>query len=190
MAQPDWVVALMPPGYANRLAEIQRLTAELRAMDRFASLLLETGPSLEATTREAFAAMRFEVETAAGGHISVKLDQRRRLLVHAAETAGTLAKKDPALERAFQLITQVAGKDDRVVILAAGDTSAPPADRPTPVTPEALELLERLGVNVVATPTLFALWSVSLQDQGRARTYLERLHGQNGGLAPTPTSRA
>jgi hypothetical protein len=187
---PDWVVSLMPAGYENRLAEIQRLAAELRTMDRFGALLLDVGSPLESAVRDLFAAMKFEVDAAAAPgscQLGVKLDAKRRLLVHVAETRGTIAKQDPALERVFQMLTRMAGSTDRVILVAAGDTSLPPAERPDPVAQEAIDLLERLGVNVASSSTLFTLWSMSLQDVQRARSYVDKMHAQNGGLCPAPT---
>jgi len=187
---PAWVVKLMPPGYENRLAEIQRLVAELRAMDRFSSLLLDTGPGLEAAVRDLFAGMKFDLDavpTAATSQVPVKLDTKRRLLLCVADTGGTLEKKDPALEHAFKLLTQVARPEDRVGLVVQGDTTLPPGERPDPVAPDALALLERLGVNVLTGAVLFALWSLSLHDQVRARAAVDKIHAHNGGLCPAPS---
>src|SRR5690348_16535449 len=44
---PDWAIKEMPSGYQTRLAEIERLSADIREMDRFARLLCEAGEPLE-----------------------------------------------------------------------------------------------------------------------------------------------
>jgi len=51
---------------------------------------------------------------------------------------------------------------------------------------EAVSLLKRLGANYVAGPTLFTLWSLSLQDRQRAREVFDRIHAQDGGVFVMP----
>jgi hypothetical protein len=51
---------------------------------------------------------------------------------------------------------------------------------------EAAHLLKRLGANYVAGPTLFALWSLSLQDRPRARGLFDLIHAQDGGVFAMP----
>src|SRR5262245_29721420 len=65
-ATPDWLVAEMPAGYQTRFAEVQRLSAEMHAMDRMARLLWEIGPPLHEAVRDTFASLKFEVDAAAG----------------------------------------------------------------------------------------------------------------------------
>jgi hypothetical protein len=62
----------------------------------------------------------------------------------------------------------------------------PPSERAETVGPEALNLLQRLGANVVTGPTVFALWMLSLDDRDRARKLVERLHEQDGGVFELP----
>ena len=65
---PDWVAAEMPPGYHTRLGEIERLSADLRAMDPFGRLLWAAGRPLAEAVRDAFLALKFEAEFAPAGH--------------------------------------------------------------------------------------------------------------------------
>jgi hypothetical protein len=176
----------MPAGYQTRYAEIQRLSAEMQSMDRMARLLWETGAPLAEAVREVCTGLKYEVESVAGdaSSISVKLDAKRKLLVHIGAAESALEKKSPELAAAFQLVQTVASPDDRVIIVVNTDRLAPPKSRPASVTPEAATLLGRIGVNILPAPTLFALWSMSQQDPQRARVYMERLHAQDGGTAP------
>ena len=60
---PEWVVAEMPAGYQNRVAEIQRLMSDLQEMGQFGSLLYQVGPELGESVRWVFAAMKFKADT-------------------------------------------------------------------------------------------------------------------------------
>jgi hypothetical protein len=182
---PDWMVAEMPAGYQTRFAEIQRLSAEMHSMDRMARLLWETGAPLHEAVREIFAALKCEVDALPGGMpgLAVKLDARRRLLVYVSGAESAIEKKNPELASVFHIVHEIAGGEDRAVIVTNTDRAAPPKSRPAPVSTEAATLLGRLGANVLPAATLFALWTMSMQDPQRARTYLERLHAQDGGVA-------
>jgi hypothetical protein len=68
-----------------------------------------------------------------------------------------------------------------VVLVANADAGARLSDRPDPVMPDALKVVQRMGLNVLETSTLFRLWRLSMENQGKARTLLERLHAQDGG---------
>jgi len=190
---PEWLAAEMPPGYETRLAEIQRLNDELRLMGRFGRLLWCIGDDLTKAARDGFVELGFEAELAAGpasASLTVSVDAHRRLLVHVARAAETIPKKSPELAHVFQLLHEIAGDTDRVVLLANPSPTTPPAGRPEAVTAEALDFLQRLAVNVVTGPTLFALWTMSLQDRSRVHAYVERLHGQDGGMFQAPTAGA
>ena len=182
---PDWLVAEMPPGYQTRFAEIQRLSAEMQAMDRFARLLWESGPELREAVAETFGSLKCAPEPVPGDTsvLMVKLDPRRRLLVAVAETDGVIEKKSPELARAFRLVHEIGGEDDRTLLVTSGDRAKPPNARAADVSPEALKLLTRIGVNVLPAATLFNVWSLSQMDPSRARTYLEKVHALDGGMA-------
>src|SRR5262245_51516001 len=82
-AAPAWLSEEMPPGYANRLAEIQRLSAELQEMERFGRLLWQAGDALSDAVQEAFAAMGMDAEIIPGSPVAsvrVRFDTDRRLL--------------------------------------------------------------------------------------------------------------
>jgi hypothetical protein len=185
---PEWVVAEMPPGYQTRLFELQRLSADLHAMDRIGRLLWETGDPLRDAVAAVFDALKCEVDVTPGtaGPIAVNLGESRRLLLIVSGTASPIQKANEELTQAFQAV-QFATVDDRVVFVANNDPTTPPADRPDPVLPDALDVLHRMGVNVVTTATLFRLWRLSLEDQEKARKALERLHAQDGGPFVIPS---
>ena len=116
---PDWVAAEMPPGYHNRLAEIQRLSDDLRAMDPFGRLLWGAGPGLTEAVRDAFLALKFEatpMPSAAPG-LAVKLDAGR-LLLHVAPSGAIIKKRSPELAHVFQMLQESAEDGDRVVLVA------------------------------------------------------------------------
>lgn len=183
---PDWLVSEMPAGYQTRFAEIQRLSAEMHAMDQMARLLWETGAPLQEAVRDTIASLKLEIDPVvdAGLGLAAQIDNKRRLLIHVASAESAIEKKSPELASVFKLVHEIAHADDRVVLVTNTDRSAPPKGRPSSVTQEAGDLLERLGVNVLPTTTLFGLWMISLQEPQRARAYLEKLHAQDGGPAP------
>jgi hypothetical protein len=180
----------MPPGYQNRLVEIERLSKELRSLDRFGRLLWCVGDELTETVREAFIALGFEADPTPAStlaSVTVRLDARRRLLLHVSATNSIIQKKSIELARVFELLHTVAENTDRVVLVTNGDPNVRPGDRPESIEPEALTLLRRLGANVLPGPTLFALWTLSFQDKERARGHVDQLHQQDGGLLQLPT---
>ena len=184
-SMPDWVIREMPSGYQTRLAEIERLSADIREMDRFGGLLCEIGGPLEQTVRDAFLAFRVDATPVTPGELSqliVTLEDRRRLLVHVATDESPIQKQSAALEQVFQLVHKMAGDGDRVVLIANVDRTRPPADRSEALAPDARTLLHRLGANFLPSPTLFAVWMLSLQDPLRARQCLDRLHALDGDL--------
>lgn len=180
----------MPPGYQTRLLEIQRLSADLHAMDRIGRTLWETGEPLREGVGTLLGALRCEVDASPGtaGLIAAALDDSRRLLVLVSGAASPVQKTNEELALAFQAV-QFAAAGDRVVYVVNHDPATRPADCPDPVLPDALGMLQRMGVNVATTATLFRLWRLSLEDPPKARAALERLHGQDGGLFVVPPSR-
>jgi hypothetical protein len=181
---PDWVVQEMPPGYQTRFAEIQRLSSEIHAMDRMGRLLWETGPALGEAAGDALAAMKYEVEQITAGDATalvVKLDTKRRLLVHVAEGTGLIEKKSAELAHAFTLLHELAGDHDRVVLVANGEAATPPKDRSASITADALQLLGRMGANFLESSALFKVWTTSVQDPNRAKSLIDQLHAQDGG---------
>lgn len=185
---PDWLAAELPPGYQNRLAEIQRLTEELRAIESFGRLLWHVGSSLTGAAHDAFAALGFESELTAGPIALVTLGRGRRLFVQGSTARDVIHRRSPDLADAFRIVHELAGEHDRVVLVANTRPEIRPADRPDPLEPDALTLLRRLGVNLLPGPTLFALWMLSLENRERARALVERLHGQDGGIFLLPAA--
>ena len=185
---PEWMAAEMPPGYQTRLVELQRLSADLDAMDRIGRVLWDTGEPLRDAVAALFDALKCEVDVTAGtvGPIAVKLGESRRLLLLVSGAVGPIQKTDQELAQAFQAM-QFAGQGDRVVFVINNEPATPPANRPDPVLPDALGVLQRMGVDVVTAATLFRLWRLWLEDQQKARKVLERLHAQDGGWFAIPS---
>jgi hypothetical protein len=184
-AGPDWVVAEMPPGYQNRVAEIERMLLELEEMGRFGRLLYETGPGLAEIGAQAFAALKFETELLAGGAgsptIAVRLDKEHRLLVQTSAATEPIQRKGPELAQVFQLMHETAEESDRVVLLTNVDAAKRPAERGAAFAQDALAFFVRLGAVHITAPTLFALWKYGLVDPPRARAQVERMHGHAAG---------
>jgi len=187
---PDWVVAEMPPGYQNRVREIQMLMADLEAMGRFGRLLTETGARLGEAVRDVFASLRYEtalMEDATSTAIVVELESRRRLLIHVAGDGQGIQKKSPEIARVFQMLQEVAEDTDHVVFVTNSEPHVKPADRGRSVTAEAEGFLSRLGVSHMSALTLFSLWKLSLQEPERAREQALRLHAHEGGPFELPS---
>jgi hypothetical protein len=94
----------MPPGYQNRVREIQMLVADLEAMSRFGRLLTETGARLGEAVRDVFASLRYETAITADApstDVVVGLESGRRLLVHVAGDGQVVQKKSPEIARVF-----------------------------------------------------------------------------------------
>ncbi len=179
---PDWIVTEMPPGYQTRLSEIERLSADLKAMDGIGCVLWETGEALRDAVGTLFTSLKCEVDPKPGdtGAIAVGLGGSRRLLLIVSGAVSPIQKTNEELARSFQAV-QFAGANDRVVLVVNNHPTTPPADRPDPVLPEALGVLQRMGVDVLTTVTLFRLWRLSIEDQQKARKALDNLHAQDGG---------
>jgi len=193
-ATPDWLVAEMPPGYRNRLEEIERLTKDLQAMWRFGRLLWASGPQLADAVRDVFSTLKRPVETVPVGeatYLVVQLEGQHRLLLHISASQEPIGKKSPDIAAAFQMLHELGGDHDRAVLVANPHAMMPPSTRPEAFTPEALAMLKRLGVNVLSGPGAFQLWSLALQDPERATRLLDRLHEQDGGpFVVPPVNRA
>lgn len=189
--RPDWLAAEMPPGYRNRLEELQRLSRELEELGRFGRLLCTVGRELGEAVRELFAALEFDAVATPGQHgssIMVTVDGSRRLLLHVSASDQPINRRSPDLAYVFQMLHEFAGNGDRVVLIANHSPAMRPAERRDGADAEALGLLKRLGANYLAGPTLFALWSLSLQDRARARAIVDRLHAQDGGAFVLPVA--
>ncbi len=186
---PDWVMAEMPSGYQNRVVEIRRLSAELEDMGRFGRLLWAIGPELRTSVVELFGALRLGADSVGpnGSVLAVPLESQRRLLIHVSSAETTIDKQSSELAQVFGMLHQMAGEHDRVVLVANGDRMQAPAKRTPQVSPEGLKLLQRMGVNVVAAPLLFKLWTVAGTNQEQARRLVNRLHEQDGGVFEIPT---
>ena len=130
-----------------------------------------------------FAELKCEVQATqgAGGRICVTVGPSQRLLVLVSQSPGPIHRAHEEITRAFRAV-QLADASDRVVFLAQGDTSTPPMDRSDPVLPDARDLLEKMGVEVVSTTSIFRLWRLWLEDSQKARRALQSLHAEEGRL--------
>ena len=189
LQQPEWLAAEMPPGYRNRLEELQRLSRELEELGRFGRLLWAVGPELSDVVRDMMAALELDAVAAPGPNgssIVVKLDSGRRLFLYVSPSEHAVQRRSPELAHVFQIIHEQASEGDRVVLIANHSPAVRPAERRDGLDGEAVSLLKRLGANYVAGPILFALWSLSLQDRERARAVFDRVHAQDGGVFVIP----
>src|SRR5262245_37863221 len=141
---PEWVAAEMPPGYNTRLLEIQRLSDELLAMGQFGRLLWTVGDELADAVRETFIALKFDARPTPGlpaSSLIVNIDSHRRLLLHVSPSEGLIEKKSPDIAQMFQMLHEIAGDDDRIVLVANCESARPPAERREPIEPDAMKLL-------------------------------------------------
>lgn len=157
-------------------------------MERFGGLLWQTGPELADAVHDTFGALGFDCHLTPGADTSVvvKLDPYQRLLIDVSATSDIIRKKSTEVSRVFQTLHETAENDDRVVLVTNSEREIRPAARQESVSPEALDLFRRLGVNIVTGPTVFGLWMLSLDDRDRAQLYARRLHEQDGGIFALP----
>lgn len=188
---PDWMAAEMPPGYGNRLAEIQRLTADLHAMTRFGRLLSAVGPPLAEAVRDLFTGLGFDagiLDGSNGTALAVRLDAWSRLLLQISSVEEVIERRNTEIARVFQLLHEIADDHDRVVFVTNGDPGLRPAERRDALAADAREFLTRMGASHLPASTLFALWKLSLDEPERAREELQRLHRHAGGTFELPPS--
>lgn len=187
---PEWVTAEMPPGYQTRLQEIERLSADLHAMDAIGRILWEEGQPLGDAVTAVFAALDCQVGRGPydAGPIAVTLAAPRRLIVVIAASSSPVEKTSDELALAFRAV-QFASEGDRVLLVPGNDRATPPAARSEPVHADALGMLQRMGVVVLTTTALFRLWRLSLEDGAKAKKALDRLHAQDGGPFVVASSR-
>jgi hypothetical protein len=188
---PEWMVGEMPPGYGTRLAEIQRLTAELHGMSRLGRLLYEVGPRLADAIGEMCAGLGCDAEMLAGSNgtaLAVRVDNWNRLLLHVSSDDQPVQRKSPEIGRVFQLLHEIADDHDRVALVTNSEPALRPADRCDPLTPEARDFLGRLGVIHVTAMTLFGVWKLSLEETERAREQMQKLQRHTAGTFELPVS--
>jgi hypothetical protein len=183
---PAWIVPELPAEYGEIARKIEGLRQEARKYEQLADVLWRVGDPLTAAVRAVFEALEYTTVVPAPGtnyDLAVEIAPGQRLLVEV--TGGTMPfdKRAAALGRAFRAIQEDAGPGDRVIIAANIPCDKPAQSRPDPpATPEALRLIQGLGANVVATPTLFGLWRFSLKDKASVRESIKRLHALDGGI--------
>ncbi len=185
--QPGWVTGELPAQYGELAAKIKALHEEAHKYEKIAAVLWQTGTPLVVAVRDLFAALQFKVQESESGaasyDLSVELENGRRLLVEVVGGTGAVDRKSPHIGQVLRALQDDARDQDRVVVVANAHCETPLADRrQEAVAPDALRLIQGLGANFIATPTLFGIWRYSLQDLPGARKSVARLHSQDGGI--------
>ena len=182
--QPPWVTPELPPQYAELANKIAAIQAEARKYEDIAGVVWQTGKPLIHAVRNLFAAMQFESEVKEGASydVSVQVESGRRLLLVVVGSREGIQRKSPHIGQIVRALQDDAGANDRVVLAANAFCETPVPSRQDPVTPDALRIIQGVGANFVATPTLLGLWKYSLTDLASAKKSVLRLHAQDGGI--------
>jgi hypothetical protein len=184
--QPAWVTGELPSQYAVLANQIAALQNNARQYEQVAAVLWQTGTPLTLAVRDLFAALAFETDLMDGQasyDVRVHLEDGRRLLVGVVGAPEGLTRKSPEIARVLRALQEDAGEQDRVVVAVNAYCATPLASRrDDPVTPDALRLIQGLGANLVATPTLFGLWKYSIQDMSGSKKNVLKLHKMDGGI--------
>jgi hypothetical protein len=184
---PEWVIAELPTRFTEVEVEIHRLKEEATRLRSVAALLWETGGTLEEAVCETFRALDYKSDQTTKSKtydITVNLGGNKRLLVEVTGIEGALKKDSNKIAQALQALQQEVREGDRVVLGCNVYRLRPVKERAAleAVTPDALTLITKLGVNVVTTLTLFEVWKLSLTNREAARGRINDLHAWSGGL--------
>jgi hypothetical protein len=181
--QPSWVTPELPPQYAELANKIAAIQAEARKYEDIAGVIWQTGKPLISAVRNLFAAMQFETEAKEGASydVSVQVETGRRLLLVVFGSREGIQRKSPQIGQVVHVLQEDAGPQDRVVLVANAFCETPVPSRQDAVTADALRIIQGVGANFVATPTLLGLWKYSLTDLSSAKKSVHRLHAQDGG---------
>ena len=182
--QPTWVTPELPPQYAELANKIAAIQAEARKYEDIAGVIWQTGKPLVTAVRNLFAAMQFQAEAKEGANydVEVMVETGRRLLLVVAGSREGIQRKSPQIGQVVHVLQEDAGTNDRVVLVANTFCEMPVSSRPDAVTPDGLRLIQGVGANFIATPTLLGLWKYSLTDLASAKKSIHRLHAQDGGI--------
>ena len=182
--QPTWVTPELPPQYAELANKIAAIQAEARKYEDIAGVIWQTGKPLVTAVRNLFAAMQFQAEAKEGANydVEVTVETGRRLLLVVAGHREGIQRKSPQIGQVVHVLQEDAGTNDRVVLVANTFCEMPVSSRPDAVTPDGLRLIQGVGANFIATPTLLGLWKYSLTDLASAKKSIHRLHAQDGGI--------
>jgi hypothetical protein len=182
--QPTWVTPELPPQYAELANKIAAIQAEARKYEDIAGVIWQTGKPLVTAVRNLFAAMQFQAEAKEGANydVEVTVETGRRLLLVVTGHREGIQRKSPQIGQVVHVLQEDAGTNDRVVLVANTFCEMPVSSRPDAVTPDGLRLIQGVGANFIATPTLLGLWKYSLTDLASAKKSIHRLHAQDGGI--------
>ncbi len=182
--QPPWVTAELPPQYAELANKIAAIQAEARKYEDIAGVVWQTGKPLVVAVRNLFAAMQFEAEVKENlsYDIAVTVEAGRKLLLVVTGGKEGIQRRAPQIQQIVRALQEDANSNDRVVMVTNAFCEMPVPSRPDSVAPDALRIIQGLGANFVATPTLLGLWKYSLTDLQSARKSVLRLHAQDGGI--------
>lgn len=182
--QPPWVTSELPPQYAELANKIAAIQAEARKYEDIAGVVWQTGKPLIVAVRNLFTAMQFETEIKEGAcyDVAVQVESGKRLLLVVVGSREGIQRKSPYIGQIVRALQEDAGATDRVVLAANAFCETPVTSRQDPVAPDALRIIQGVGANFVATPTLLGLWKYSLTDLASAKKSVLRLHAQDGGI--------
>jgi len=184
--QPKWVLAELPPKYAELSAQIAALVEQTREYEALAGALWQTGEPLTHAVASVFRSLQCQTELMNNGanyDVRAQLESGHRFLVHVVGAAAPVDRKSPEIARILRTLQEDADENDRVLLALNVSYDLPPASRKQELaTQEALRLIQGLGANLVPTFTLFGLWKYSLHDAASAKKSLIRLHELKGGI--------
>jgi hypothetical protein len=184
--QPNWVLAELPPKYADLATQIAALMEQAREYEALAGALWQTGPPLTNAVAAVFRSLQCQTEMMDNGanyDVRAQLDGKQRFLVHVVGSEAPLDRRAPEIARILRTLQEDADEQDRVLLALNISYDQPPASRKVELaSQEALRLIQGLGANLVPTSTLFGLWKYSLHDATSAKKSLIRLHELKGGI--------
>jgi len=184
--QPNWVMAELPPKYADLAKQIAALMEQAREYEALAGALWQTGAPLTNAVASVFRSLQCQTELMNNGanyDVRAQLEGKQRFLVHVVGAQEPLDRRAPEIARILRTLQEDADEQDRVLLALNISYDQPPASRKAELaSQEALRLIQGLGANLVPTSTLFGLWKYSLHDPTSAKKSLVRLHELKGGI--------
>ena len=183
---PDWALKELPAEYQETLDQIAVLKETERRLRQMAGLWWETGEALNKLVRNAFRDIGFQAEfTEPGATYDVTVQMvSARLLVEITGIEGQVNKGSKKIAQVLTVLQKELQAADRVCVAINAYRTIPPVDRQSLdlLTPEASDLLTRLGAVVFTTSDLFRVWKLSRTDANAARQHIASILGAPAGL--------
>jgi hypothetical protein len=181
---PSWLESELPARYVELSEEIAQRESERHRLLSHGRLLWQTGDDLSEAVRDVFREFGYGAELTSPGatyDVTVIVGPGKRLLIEVTGIEGAIAKASRKISQLLQAC-QEAVEGDRVVLAANVYRSKPPVERRQlePITRDALQLVGRLGANVLTTQTLYAIWYSSLANASVATAAVEALYAAEG----------